>query len=162
MSGVTSIARSRRSAPGRRDIGRQRDAIVLIVVAFFVLEAACMLVATALVARRDVLPVVAGTEKLMATMLATMATVNCAARDLSRTGTSVATAHNRHAGSDRTRSSSRVCRGGGVRRRLKEMVGRRHLLVCASGPGRDQEGLERLETSRRLAFTSEASSAASR
>lgn len=89
---------------------------------------------TVTVCAGDVLAVAAGREKLVATMLATMATVATVThegRDHARAETSVATAHDHRTGSNHPRSSSRtasawcVCRGGGVRRRLKEMVGRR-------------------------------------
>src|SRR5438128_3288486 len=76
----------------------------------------------------DVLAVIEGTEKLVATMLATMATVNPEGGDRSRTGTRSVTAHDHCTGSNHPRSSSRpasawcVCEGGGLRRRLKGMV----------------------------------------
>jgi uncharacterized protein (TIGR00369 family) len=85
---------------------------------------------TVTVCAGDVLAIVSGTEKLVATMLATMATVTREGKDLSRPGTSIATAHDHRAGSNHPRSSSRtasawcVCRGRGLRRRLKEMIGR--------------------------------------
>jgi uncharacterized protein (TIGR00369 family) len=84
---------------------------------------------TVTVCAGDVVAVIAGTEKLVATMLATMATVSREGRDLPRPGTSVATTHDHRTGSNHPRSSSRaasawcVCRGGGLRRQLKAMVG---------------------------------------
>src|SRR5437016_12167728 len=75
----------------------------------------------------DVLAVIGGKEKLVATMLATMATVSVEARDVARTET-VATPHSHRLDShDRPDSSRRarawcVCRGGGIRRRLREIV----------------------------------------
>jgi uncharacterized protein (TIGR00369 family) len=84
---------------------------------------------TVTVCSGDVLAVIGGVEKVVATMLATMATVAREARDLPRAEASVETAHDHRTSPHRARGSARtasawcVCRGGGLRRRLKEMVG---------------------------------------
>ena len=82
---------------------------------------------TVTVCAGDVLAVIGGKEKLVATMLATMATVSGEARDVARTET-VATPHSHRLDSHHRPDSSRkarawcVCRGGGIRRRLREIV----------------------------------------
>jgi len=63
----------------------------------------------------DVTAIVGGNEKIVATMLATMATVNRQDRDVPRRPTIVATAHGHPAGSHQARASVRkrwcLCRG---------------------------------------------------
>ena len=82
---------------------------------------------TVTVCSGDVVAVAEWHEKLVATMLATMATVNLEGRDLPRTGGSAASAHDRRGGVHE-RSSSRparpwcACGGDGLRRRLRAFV----------------------------------------
>ncbi len=84
---------------------------------------------TVTVCSGDVLAVLGGKEKLVATMLATMATVSREGREGPRTGADVATTHDRPNGSHRPRAALRkpsawcVCRGGALRRRLRDIVG---------------------------------------
>ncbi len=84
---------------------------------------------TVTVCSGDVLAVLDGKEKLVATMLATMATVSREDREGPGTETNVATTHDRPNGSHRPLAASRkasawcVCRGGALRRRLRDIVG---------------------------------------
>lgn len=84
---------------------------------------------TVTVCSGDVLALSGGKEKRVATMLATMAMVSREGSDVPRTETNAATAREPQGGAHPPRGSSRkarpwcVCRGGGFRRRLKEVVG---------------------------------------
>jgi len=77
----------------------------------------------------DVLALSEGKEKRVATMLATMAMVSREASDVPRTEANGATAREPRASAHPPRGASRkaspwcVCRGGGFRWRLKEIVG---------------------------------------
>ena len=82
---------------------------------------------TVTVCSGDVVALSEGREKLVATMLATMATVTLAGRDLPLTEARPASASDHRAdegrhGSSRPARPWCVCRGGGLRRRLSEIV----------------------------------------
>jgi uncharacterized protein (TIGR00369 family) len=82
---------------------------------------------TVTVCSGDVVALNEGREKLVATMLATMATVNVESTDLPRSEVSTASVNDRPAGvhqrsSPRAARSWCVCRGGRLRRRLTDIV----------------------------------------
>src|SRR2546426_11942686 len=82
---------------------------------------------TVTVCAGDVLAVIGGEEKVVAAMLATMATVSGEARAVARAEMG-ATPHSHRLDSHHRPDSSRnarawcVCRGGGIQRRLREIV----------------------------------------
>jgi uncharacterized protein (TIGR00369 family) len=84
---------------------------------------------TVTVCAGDVLAVIGGEDRLVATMLGTMATVGGEGRDMSRRTPEVTTAHDHHTGSHRSRGSWRrarpwcVCRDGNLRLRVQQFLG---------------------------------------
>jgi len=84
---------------------------------------------TVTVCAGDVLAIERGSEKLVATMLATMATAQSARRDAPATQAHSATARDDHAEGHRSNEPPRrsrawcVCRGGRLRQRVKDFVG---------------------------------------
>ena len=84
---------------------------------------------TVTVCAGDVLAVIGGQERLVATMLGTMATVRGEERDTLRSTPEVTTAHDPHIRSHRPRGSWRrarpwcVCRDGKLRQRVQQLLG---------------------------------------
>jgi uncharacterized protein (TIGR00369 family) len=85
---------------------------------------------TVTVCTGDVLAVIGGEERLVATMLGTMATVRGEEPDTPRRTPEVTTAHDRHMGAHRSRGAWRrarpwcVCRDGKLRQRVQQLLGR--------------------------------------